>query len=199
MAEADGCVCSGVARRAVCGVARIFFRCHLQCCAWCHSQCNVWCSAVAGAQPAIGRCLHATAARTPPLLTLRRPPLAQNHHTGGHGLSSSLVSHPLVAAALAGLKNEGSFYAAVDAVSELIWITVDPSTCNPIPEMQPLVLAIVPQVMALRPRFAVAGRRLQSGAWLWLWDRVEGLRGPRWCWQAGRLDGASAVLTAHCI
>jgi hypothetical protein len=39
---------------------------------------------------------------------------------GGVGLPGSLVAHPLVAAALEGLKNEGSFSAAVDAVGDRV-------------------------------------------------------------------------------
>lgn len=48
-------------------------------------------------------------------------------------------------------------------VCELIWITVDPADSTPISSMQPLAQRIVPMVMALRPRFAVAARTFKAG------------------------------------
>jgi hypothetical protein len=49
-------------------------------------------------------------------------------------------------------------------VVELIWITVDPATCVPNPEMTGLAQLLVGRVMALRPRFSVALHKATAGA-----------------------------------
>ncbi|KAJ9534902.1 hypothetical protein QJQ45_029539, partial [Haematococcus lacustris] len=70
---------------------------------------------------------------------------------------SALPSHPLVRAALEGLGSSGPLFSAcVDAVSELVWVSVDPESLAITPLMMPLVQALVPAVMALRPRFRIA-------------------------------------------
>ncbi|KAH9568191.1 hypothetical protein CY35_03G065200 [Sphagnum magellanicum] len=71
--------------------------------------------------------------------------------------ASTLASHPLVAAALAGLDSEDTFDAAVDAVTELIRYTVNGSPVDLAAHM-PLVQVLVPRIMALRPRFAATVR-----------------------------------------
>ncbi|KAF6259150.1 armadillo-type protein [Scenedesmus sp. NREL 46B-D3] len=76
--------------------------------------------------------------------------------SGGSDLPQGLAASQLVTAALEGLAVDGTFHAAVDAVVELIWITVDPGTCVPNPEMTGLAQLLVGRVMALRPRFSVA-------------------------------------------
>jgi hypothetical protein len=48
-------------------------------------------------------------------------------------------------------------------VVELIWITVDPATCVPNPEMTGLAQLLVGRVMALRPRFSVALHKAIAG------------------------------------
>lgn len=48
-------------------------------------------------------------------------------------------------------------------VVELIWITVDPGTCVPNPEMTGLAQLLVGRVMALRPRFSVALHKAIAG------------------------------------
>ncbi|KAG0561064.1 hypothetical protein KC19_9G034400 [Ceratodon purpureus] len=83
--------------------------------------------------------------------------------------ATTLASHPLVAASLAGLSSEETFDAAVDAVTELIRFTVSGSPAELSAHM-PLVVVLVPQVMALRPRFtatvkaAQAEKKAQQGA-----------------------------------
>ncbi|XP_024389574.1 transportin MOS14 [Physcomitrium patens] len=67
--------------------------------------------------------------------------------------ATTLASHPLVAASLAGLNSEETFDAAVDAVTELIRFTVSGSPVDLSIHM-PLVVVLVPQIMALQPRFA---------------------------------------------
>ncbi|KIY97732.1 hypothetical protein MNEG_10232 [Monoraphidium neglectum] len=84
--------------------------------------------------------------------------------SGGRGLPDGFEAHPLVAAAAAGLRSEASFHQAVDAVCELIWVTVDPQTCAPNPAMQPLAADLVRAVMELRPRFTTALRVAQAVA-----------------------------------
>uniref|UniRef100_A0A383V7P9 Importin N-terminal domain-containing protein n=1 Tax=Tetradesmus obliquus TaxID=3088 RepID=A0A383V7P9_TETOB len=76
--------------------------------------------------------------------------------SGGSDLPQGLAGSALVTAALEGLGVDGTFHAAVDAVVELIWITVDPASCVPNPEMTGLAQLLVGRVMALRPRFSVA-------------------------------------------
>lgn len=51
-------------------------------------------------------------------------------------------------------------------IVELIWITVDPMTCAPVPGMTGLAQHLVVQIMALRPRFSVALRKAIAGVWL---------------------------------
>ncbi|GBF90722.1 hypothetical protein Rsub_03023 [Raphidocelis subcapitata] len=80
----------------------------------------------------------------------------------GRGLPAGFESHPLVAAATAGLRSEGTFHEAVDAVCELVWVTVDPATCTPNPAMQQLAADLVRAVMELRPRFTTALRVAQA-------------------------------------
>ncbi|KAI8470335.1 MAG: armadillo-type protein [Monoraphidium minutum] len=80
----------------------------------------------------------------------------------GRGLPEGFEGHPLVAAAAAGLRSEGTFHEAVDAVCELVWVTVDPATCAPNPAMQPLAADLVHAVMELRPRFTTALRVAQA-------------------------------------
>jgi len=85
--------------------------------------------------------------------------------SGGTGLpldGAALSQHPLVTAALEGLKSSEMFHAAVDAVCELVWVTVDPESGALQPSMMPLIQVVVPAVMGLRPRFSVASRRLQA-------------------------------------
>lgn len=48
-------------------------------------------------------------------------------------------------------------------VVELIWITVDTTTCIPVPGMTGLAQHLVIQIMALRPRFSVALRKAIAG------------------------------------
>ncbi|GAX77385.1 hypothetical protein CEUSTIGMA_g4831.t1 [Chlamydomonas eustigma] len=85
----------------------------------------------------------------------------------GKGLSvSTLFTHPLTAAALSGLGSSTTFHASVDAVCELVWVTVDPETASIHDEMMPLIQQLVPAVMQLRPRFAVASRRFAEEAGL---------------------------------
>lgn len=48
-------------------------------------------------------------------------------------------------------------------VVELIWITVDTTTCIPVPGMTGLAQHLVGQIMALRPRFSVALRKAIAG------------------------------------
>eukprot|EP00879_Flechtneria_rotunda_P018208 GHRR01019098.1.p2 GENE.GHRR01019098.1~~GHRR01019098.1.p2 ORF type:complete len:293 (+),score=112.18 GHRR01019098.1:708-1586(+) len=79
--------------------------------------------------------------------------------SGGAGLPAGFASSPLVAAALDGLSVEGTFHAAVDAIVELIWVTVDPHNSIPNPAMTDLAQHLVVKVMALRPRFSVALRK----------------------------------------
>uniref|UniRef100_A0A7S0WIF6 Importin N-terminal domain-containing protein n=1 Tax=Chlamydomonas leiostraca TaxID=1034604 RepID=A0A7S0WIF6_9CHLO len=79
---------------------------------------------------------------------------------------SQLPSHPLVQAALQGLSqgDPDVFHAAVDAACELVWCTVDPETAAVQPAMMPLIQALVPAIMGLRPRFSVAARRAREEA-----------------------------------
>ncbi|XP_024544223.1 transportin MOS14 [Selaginella moellendorffii] len=66
-----------------------------------------------------------------------------------------LALHPLVQTALSSLQSEQNFVAAVDAVSELIRYTI--TGCpEDVAVHMPLVQILVPCVMGLRPRFAVA-------------------------------------------
>ncbi|GBG59060.1 hypothetical protein CBR_g24406 [Chara braunii] len=67
-----------------------------------------------------------------------------------------LANHPLVTAALDGLDSSETFDQAVDAVCELIKLTVSGSEPTKMAEYMPLVQVLVPRVMALRPRFAAA-------------------------------------------
>lgn len=88
------------------------------------------------------------------------------------GLSGeALAAHPLVNAALDGLKSTEVFHAAVDAVCELVRVTVEDSDDvdnGGVPRLRqamlPLVQHIVPAVMALRPRFVVSSRRHTGGS-----------------------------------
>ncbi|PSC72289.1 transportin-3 isoform X1 [Micractinium conductrix] len=89
--------------------------------------------------------------------------------TGGTGLNGAmLMQSPLVRAALEGLRSSDTFFAAVDAVIELIYCTSHRG--RPKDDMAPLVQLIVPEVMALKPRFhvclqqAIAERNGSSGA-----------------------------------
>ncbi|KAG1678979.1 hypothetical protein FOA52_013042 [Chlamydomonas sp. UWO 241] len=77
---------------------------------------------------------------------------------------TQLAVHPLTRAALAGLSSADTFYACVEAVCELIWVTVDPDTAAINEAMMPLIQVLVPEVMKLRGRFAIAARRLASEA-----------------------------------
>eukprot|EP00878_Enallax_costatus_P020398 GHUV01021558.1.p1 GENE.GHUV01021558.1~~GHUV01021558.1.p1 ORF type:complete len:515 (+),score=87.61 GHUV01021558.1:142-1545(+) len=79
--------------------------------------------------------------------------------SGGAALPAGLQNSPLVGAALEGLEKDGTFHSAVDAVVELIWITVDPQTCVPNTNMTSLAQHLVMKVMALRPRFSLALRK----------------------------------------
>ncbi|GFR52886.1 hypothetical protein Agub_g15518, partial [Astrephomene gubernaculifera] len=106
----------------------------------------------------------------------------------GEDAAAVLARHPLVASALEGLQGSGeTFHAAVDAICEVIWTTVDfssPAQAEPSsagsptggggggngpagpPALSsaalPLVQAIVPAIMGLRGRFAVAARRREA-------------------------------------
>ncbi|KAI3438282.1 hypothetical protein D9Q98_000717 [Chlorella vulgaris] len=74
--------------------------------------------------------------------------------TGGVGLSGAmLMQSPLVRAALEGLRSADTFFPAVDAAVELIYCTSERG--RPKEDMAPLVQLIVPEVMALKPRFHV--------------------------------------------
>ncbi|KAG2426913.1 hypothetical protein HXX76_012699 [Chlamydomonas incerta] len=103
---------------------------------------------------------------------------------GGEDAAATLARHPLVASALEGLQNTGeTFHAAVDAICEVIWTTVDFGQGAPDPTASPgggggaqpgpgpaplasaalpLVQAIVPAIMGLRSRFVVAARRREA-------------------------------------
>ncbi|KAL2608832.1 hypothetical protein R1flu_027405 [Riccia fluitans] len=73
-----------------------------------------------------------------------------------YGISAAtLATHPLVAASLAGLDSEETFDAAVDACCELIRYTVSGNPVDLAAHMS-LVQVIVPKIMALKVRFAVA-------------------------------------------
>jgi transportin-3 len=74
---------------------------------------------------------------------------------GGSGIETSiLINSKLVPLALSTLqKEDDSFYAAVDAVVEIIYCSS--SHGRPKAELAPLVQAIVLQVMSLRPQFDV--------------------------------------------
>ncbi|GIL53842.1 hypothetical protein Vafri_9477 [Volvox africanus] len=106
----------------------------------------------------------------------------------GEDATAVLARHRLVEASLEGLHSTGeTFHAAVDAICEVIWTTVDfnlpspagsgdPSSGSPNgggsgngpPALSraalPLVQAIVPAIMGLRGRFSVAAGRGGSGA-----------------------------------
>ena len=69
------------------------------------------------------------------------------------GASVALLQSPLTFAALEGLRSPTAFYAAVDAVIELIYCSSEAG--RPRDDMSQLVQALVPQVMALRPHFHV--------------------------------------------
>ena len=58
--------------------------------------------------------------------------------------AAQLAQHPLVDAALAGLRDEDIFDAAVEAVVQLIFMSS--SGGSPQPQMQPLVQRLVPAV-----------------------------------------------------
>jgi hypothetical protein len=60
-------------------------------------------------------------------------------------------------------RSSSTFHASVDTVCELVWVTVDPDTASIHDEMMPLIQQLVPAVMQLRPRFAVASRRFAEG------------------------------------
>jgi transportin-3 len=80
--------------------------------------------------------------------------------SGGEGLDpAALAASPLTAAALEGLGagGAGPFHAAADAVVELVYCSS--SGGRPRAGWAPLVQALVPRVMALRPRFHVAAQR----------------------------------------
>ncbi|KAL4452442.1 hypothetical protein ABPG75_008104 [Micractinium tetrahymenae] len=81
--------------------------------------------------------------------------------TGGMGLNGPmLMQSPLVRAALEGLRSSDTFFAAVDAVIELIYCTSHRG--RPKEDMAPLVQLIVPEVMALKPRFHVCLQQAQA-------------------------------------
>lgn len=63
------------------------------------------------------------------------------------------ASSPLVQAALGGLQSREIFFAAVDAVVEMVFVTSYRG--RPRPEATQLVQVLVPQVMSLKPRFHV--------------------------------------------
>ncbi|KAG2500508.1 hypothetical protein HYH03_001285 [Edaphochlamys debaryana] len=118
------------------------------------------------------------------------PSIAAAAASGGAAAASAedaaatLARHPLVAAALEGLQHSGeTFHAAVDAICEVIWTTVDFSSLASQPSdaaspggpgasgggppalaaaALPLVQAIVPAIMGLRSRFSVAARRREA-------------------------------------
>ena len=66
---------------------------------------------------------------------------------------ATLLASPLTTAALEGLRSSDAFYAAADAVIELIYCSS--SAGRPREEMAPLVQVLVPEIMGLRPRFHV--------------------------------------------
>ena len=76
--------------------------------------------------------------------------------------ATTLSTHPLTNAALEGLLGSSTdlFHASVDAVCELVWLTVDPDSGALLESMMPLVSRVVPAVMELRPRFSIAAQRL---------------------------------------
>ncbi|KAL4538826.1 hypothetical protein Ndes2526B_g02895 [Nannochloris sp. 'desiccata'] len=74
--------------------------------------------------------------------------------SGGAGVTGpTLLQTPLTSAALEGLRSSDSFYAAADAVVEMIYCSSHSG--RPRDDMAPLVQALVPQIMALRPRFHI--------------------------------------------
>ena len=80
---------------------------------------------------------------------------------GGPVAAGALATSPLVAAALAALGDADAFDAGVDAVEQLIARTSAGGA--PSPAAAPLVAAVVPAVLALRPRFALASARAAGG------------------------------------
>uniref|UniRef100_A0A0D6R4R4 Uncharacterized protein n=1 Tax=Araucaria cunninghamii TaxID=56994 RepID=A0A0D6R4R4_ARACU len=73
-----------------------------------------------------------------------------------HGIpASTLASHPLVLAAIAGLHSGQLFEPAVNAICELIHYTASASPGG-LAEQMPLVQVLVPQIMGLRNRFSAA-------------------------------------------
>ena len=82
--------------------------------------------------------------------------------------AAALSSSPLVAATLRALGDSEAFGAAVDAAAELVAKCCAPSSLpggggsfsgTPDPAAAPLVSLLLPAIMGLRPRFAVASRR----------------------------------------
>ena len=74
--------------------------------------------------------------------------------SGGEGSGgAALFQSPLTVAALEGLRSSDYFYAAVDAVIELIYCSSHAG--RPREDMGQLVQVLVPEVMALRPRFHI--------------------------------------------
>lgn len=76
----------------------------------------------------------------------------------------ALAASPLVRAALEGLHSADAFFAAVDAVVELIYCTSRRG--RPRDEMAQLVQAIVPEVMSLRPRCGTGRRGIRDAGLL---------------------------------
>ncbi|GLC47401.1 hypothetical protein PLESTB_001959900 [Pleodorina starrii] len=118
-----------------------------------------------------------------PLPSIAAAAAAAAPGSGGEDAAAVLARHPLVAASLEGLQTTGeTFHAAVDAICEVIWTTVDFNNPNngeagggspggggggngPPALAQaalPLVQVIVPAIMGLRGRFAVAARRREA-------------------------------------
>ena len=81
--------------------------------------------------------------------------------SGGGAAAAALAPSPLVAAALAGLSDVDAFTAAADAAAELVARCTEGGA--PCPEAAPLAASVVPAVLALRPRFAVAAARAGAG------------------------------------
>lgn len=98
-------------------------------------------------------------------------------------------------AALEGLRASETFFAAVEAVIELIYCTSHRG--RPKDDMAPLVQLIVPEVMALKPRCAASPSSLPTAASLHAWPTS----GPTLS-LSGSLDGSwccrsSVVAQAH--
>ena len=103
-------------------------------------------------QPCVLSCFLPPFRSRPPSLQVLEAFASWLKLTGGVVLdASALAASPLVRAALEGLRSPNAFFPATDAVVELIYCTS--LRGRPKEEMAGLVQLIVPEVMALRPRW----------------------------------------------